>query len=77
MNTKKLMTLVLVLFDMLGLLDHYQAVAVNILCFMFGFSFGHYIANLYKMRRLSIFFHDNLNHFIQCYNKNNNVNLQK
>ena len=77
MNTTILSALALVLFDVLGLLDHYETVVVNMLCFMFGFSFGHYVANVEKIRTLSNIFYDHLNYFIQCYNKNNNVNLYK
>ena len=77
MNTTIWLALALVLFDVLGLLDRYETVAVNIICFMFGFSFGHYVANVEKISTLSNIFYGDLNYFIQCYNKNNNVNLHK
>ena len=53
MNTI-LLAVALVLFDVLDLLDRYETVIL--LCFMFGFSFGHYMTNLAKIRTLSIFF---------------------
>ena len=74
MNTAILLVLALVLFDVLGLFDHYETLVVNIL-FYVCFSLGHYIANLEKIHTLSNFFYDDLNYFIQCYNRNNNVNL--
>ena len=77
MNTKILVAIVLILFDILGLFDWYQSVAVDILCFMFGLSFGYYVANLEKIRLLSTFFNYDVHHFIQSYNKNHNINILK
>ena len=53
MNTI-LLAVALVLFDVLDLLDRYETVIL--LCFMFGFSFGHYMTNLAKIRTVSNFF---------------------
>ena len=68
MNALILLMLYLVLFDLLGV---HEEIIENTLCFVSGLSFGYYLCNLKKNRSLTKQLNDDLNFFVQKYNKNN------
>ena len=61
----------LVLFDLLGV---YKEIIANISCVVSGLSFGYYLCNLKKNRSLTKQLNEDLNFFVQKYNKNS-VNI--
>ena len=73
MNALILLMLCLVLFDLLGVPEE---IIANILCFVSRLIFGYYLCNLKKNRSLTKQLNDDLNFFVQKYNKNN-VDIQK
>ena len=68
MNALILLMLYMVLFDLVGV---HEEIIENILCFVSGLSFGYYFCNLKKNRSLTKQLNDDLDFFLQKYNKNN------
>ena len=69
MNPLILLAMFLVLFKLLNLPVYYDEIIVNALSFLSGLNFGYFLAGLKRNQNLKQL-SDDLNSFIQTYNKN-------